>query len=191
LPSPDSLLTELTSGDASRAEAAVPRLAALGSETVEALLALLAAPDVDTRWWCVRALVEMDAEGARTAVRQALGDADPSVRQCAALGLRGAIRLEDVEALLPALGDSDPLVRRLAGDALSALGAEAVRPLSAAARATNPAVRIEAMRALARCGRPEAIPALLACLEDPSALVHHWAERGLEDLGQGMIYIKP
>jgi len=190
LPSLEALLAELTSGDELQAEAAAARLAAFGPAAVKALLARLAASDMDSRWWSVRTLAEIETESARAAVRQALSDPDPSVRQCAALGLRRAVSPSDTEPLLAALGDSDALVRRLAGDALSALGLPAVEFLSAAARSIHPSTRIEAVRALARSRRPEAIPALHSALEDPSALVQHWAERGLEDLGQDMVYLR-
>lgn len=191
MPSLETLLTDLTSGDATRAEDAVPCLVALGPTAVERLLGLLESSVEDVRWWSVRALAEVEDESARTALHCALRDPEPSVRQCAALGLRRAIGPADAPGLLRGLSDPDGLVRRLAGDALAALGPRAVAPLVLAARSHEPCTRIEAVRALARCGSPEAIPALMAALEDPSSLVCHWAERGLEDLGQSMVYFNP
>jgi HEAT repeat protein len=191
VPPLESLLADLICGDLARAETAVARLAALGQPAQAGLLPLAHSPDEDIRWWGVRALAEMDSEEARAALRRALDDPEPAVRQAAALGLRRSITPADAPGLLHALHDADALVRRLAGDALAALGPAAVPALSQAADSADACARIEAVRALARCGSPDALPALMAALEDPSSLVLHWAEQGLEDLGPSMIYLRP
>ena len=49
----DDLLVALTSGDESRAEAAVQALVDLGEEAIPALQELLKADDPDQRWWAV------------------------------------------------------------------------------------------------------------------------------------------
>lgn len=191
VPPLEFLIAELTCGDPARSEEAAVRLAEHGPAAVEALLQMLASPLEDSRWWGVRALADMDGDAARTAVRRALGDPEASVRQCAALGLRRDVSPADAPGLVAALSDPDTLVRRLAGDALAALGAHAVAPLDTAAHSSDPSTRIEAVRALARCGSPDAIPALMSALDDPSSLVGYWAVRGLEDLGPTMVYFSP
>jgi HEAT repeat protein len=58
-------------------------------------------------------------------------------------------------------------------------------------QATDPTIRIEATRALAAIEDPQAINVLFAALNDPSQIVVHWAEQGLERLGIGMTFFKP
>ena len=38
---------------------------------------------------------------------------------------------------------------------------------------------------------PLAIGALFSVLGDPSSIVTYWAEKGLEDLGVGMVFFQP
>ncbi len=185
------LLADLTSGDDSRAEAAAQELAALGDQALEPLLDLLRHEEPDRRWWAVRALAAHHHPRARSALARALHDADPAVRQCAALALRQRPFPETASALAALLGDEDRMLARLAADALTALGPRAVPALAAAARDPDPAVRIEAVRALANLRRMEAAPALFRALDDPSTMAVHWAEEGLERLGIGMVFFRP
>ena len=80
---------------------------------------------------------------------------------------------------------------RLAGDALIALGQDAISALDEASQSEDPAVRIEAVRALAKMRHPQTISALFKAVEDASSIVVHWAEQGLDDLGVGMIFFEP
>jgi hypothetical protein len=187
----DALVDELTCGDDRRAEACVQLLPGLGRAALEKILPLMAAPSSDTRWWATRALAAFDAPTARVALCGALHDADASVRHCAALGLRLRPSADAIPDLLAALASSDRLLARLAADALAAVGADAIPALAEVCRAGDPAARIEAARALAAVGDPQAVPALFAALDDPSSLVEYWAERGLERLGVGMVFVKP
>ena len=182
---------ELLSGDERRAESAATSLPAFGRPALQALLALAASPQPDSRWWAVRALAGFTEADAQACLIRRLEDLDPSVRQCAALGLRHHPTGDAVPALARAMADDDTLVSRLAADALAAWGAIAVAHLQQALLSEHPRVRIEATRALAAIRDPSAIPALFAALRDPTPLVEHWASRGLEDLGQGMVYFKP
>jgi HEAT repeat protein len=145
----------------------------------------------DRRWWATAALAQIDHEQAREALKKSLSDPDASVRQCAAFGLRRQPHQSALPDLVTALGASDRLLARLAADALVALGESALESLTKALRSDDPAVRIEAARALAQMEDPGAIPPLFAALDDPSQLVVHWAERGLEKLGVGMMFFKP
>jgi HEAT repeat protein len=89
------------------------------------------------------------------------------------------------------LGDADELSSRLAGEVLAGVGTEALEPLIARLREGNVRERIGAARALADMRRPEAIEALFSALQDESTLVRHWAEVGLERLGQDFVFFLP
>jgi HEAT repeat protein len=92
--------------------------------------------------------------------------------------------------LVWALDDPDPLARRLAGEALEAVGSEAVPALLEVMGDGSHVARLEAARALANIGDARAIPALFEALDD-SALMEYWASEGLERMGVGMIFFNP
>jgi HEAT repeat protein len=186
-----SILIELTSGDDERAEAVVPQVASLGETAVDSLLALLESPSSDHRWWATRALAVIDHSKVQDGLQRALEDDDPSVRQCAALSLRMHPTPSAIPALVNALHDTDRLVARFAADALVAIGTLALPALSQSMQASDPGVRMEAVRALAAIEDPNALHALFTALDDPSPLVCYWAEQGLERLGVGMVFFKP
>lgn len=184
-------IAELLSGDERLAEAAAARLPSLGAEALSPLLKLVIAPEAEARWWATRALTGFTEPAARQAVLARLSDPDPSIRQCAAVVLRLKPSLEGLPALAKALFDDDALVARLAGDALAAVGPDAIPHLESALHSGSRRARLEAARALAGLHHPRALPALYAALDDPSPLVQHWAEQGLEALGMGMVYFSP
>ncbi|MEW6566655.1 MAG: HEAT repeat domain-containing protein [Chloroflexota bacterium] len=186
-----SLLGELTSGDDARAEVAVAGLAAAAPEVTPRLLELLESQDADHRWWATRSLAAIDEPEARAGLVRALADAEPSVRQCAALGLRHHPIPEAIPHLITMMAEANCLSARLAAEALAALGAVAVPKLLEAATSGPSHVRIEAARALARMEDPQAVPALMALLDDPSAVVQYWVEEGLDRMGLGMVYFEP
>jgi HEAT repeat protein len=186
-----SILIELTSGDDKRAEAVVPQVASLGETAIETLLALLESPSSDHRWWATRALAVVDHSQAHDGLLRALGDDEPEVRQCAALSLRLRPTSSAIPALVNALHDTDRLVARLAADALVAIGPSVILALSPTMESPDPAVRMEAVRALAAIEDPHTFHALFAALDDPSPLVCYWAEQGLERLGVGMVFFEP
>ncbi len=187
----ERLLGDLFGGDDAVAEAAVPALAHLGRVAVDRLLPMLQAPDPDRRWWAARCLAVIDLPEARAALRAGLHDDAASVRQCAALGLCQSPMTEAIPDLSRALESGDALTMRLTADALAACGPSAIPALAKAAISSDPAVRIEAVRALAAMRDPAAVPALYRALEDRSSLVGHWAEQGLERLGMEMLYFQP
>lgn len=187
----EQLIADLTSGNDSRAQAAVPALTVRGEDAIGPLVEALDKPVADQRWWIVRALAEFDHPAAREALARALRDSDPSVQQCAALGLKHNPSTEAIPALVGHLSAEDRLLARLAADALAAVGPEAVAALDQAARDSDPAVRIEAVRALAIMGHPDAIGPLFKSIDDPSTMVTHWAEEGLDRLGIGMAFFSP
>jgi len=201
------LLNHLASSDDTLAEAAARRLIELPEEAQPALLAALQtwleSASTDLRWWAVRALAELPISQTHSLLVQMLNDPDPPVRQCAALGLRTQLkRTSDrvsapntleriVPALLRSLDDPDPMTARLAGDALAAIGSEAVPQLVGALEQGRPETRLLAVRALAEIGDPRAIPALFEALDQDSLLMEYWANEGLERMGVGMTYFFP
>jgi HEAT repeat protein len=186
-----SLVGDLLSDDDVRAETAVQALARLGPQALDLLAPILGAPEAESRWWAVRAAAEIPGVRSAQLLVAALEDREASIRQAAALGLRQHPSGVAAAALAQRLDDEDPLTARLASDALAALGEPALLELRRAARSVRPSARIHAVRALALLRSPAAIPDLFAGLDDSSTLVSHWAERGLEDLGVGMVFFRP
>jgi hypothetical protein len=156
---------------------------------------LLSDVDADRRWWGVRALA---AVGARLPparlldlLTQALDDADPGVRACAAQ-VAGELRLSGaVPALVRRLADLDPLAARVAADSLGRIGAPAVQPLIAALQAGETPVRAGAARALFIIQPEQAVVPLCEALDDPSAIVSHYASEALEQMGVGLLLFRP
>jgi len=152
------------------------------------LLNLLQNENADFRWWAVRALAAFDDERSTTSLIQSLADADLNVRQCAAIGLRIKPTPKALQALIVAMQDQDRLLARLAGDALTAIGSEAIHTLAEVLRQGNSAVRGEAARALAKMGDPATIASLFSALDDSSSVVQFWVEEGLNTLKIGMLF---
>jgi HEAT repeat protein len=186
----EELLADLTSGDETRAENAVPQLVEFGEGAFPALRDLLNADDADQRWWALRTLAQ--SPHARTEwLLPFLNDPAPEVRQAAALGLCGHPGETAVRPLVQALSDADTLVSDLARNALVEIGKPSVPSLLEFPKDAPQRARINALRALAEIGDFAAIPTFMAALEEDSALLQHWAEEGLERLGLNMVYLKP
>jgi HEAT repeat protein len=192
----ESLLEDLTSGDETRAEAAVAPLIEMGENAVPGLLELTCSPDVDTRWWALRVLAASPHLQTEWLL-PFLNDPAPEVRQCVALGLADKPDESAVEPLVRALNDEDSMVATLAANALVKTGSPAVPSLiEAAKRPTDEAPgfqsrRIHALRALAEIRDHRAIPIMMQVMQEDSALLQHWGQEGLERLGLDMVYIKP
>jgi HEAT repeat protein len=185
------LLDELSCGEDERAEVALTHLAAWGAEVVEPLRERLFNPEVNVRWWAVRALAEIDDPRVPLLLVKALSDPDKAVRWCAGLALRSHPSEDAVETLLHLLSDEDALTRRLAGDALVAIGSPVVPQLIDLIQHGVHVSRLEAVRALSRIGDQRSISALFEALDDHSALISYWANEGLEKMGVGMVFYKP
>jgi HEAT repeat protein len=183
-------LHDLTSGDESRAEQAVPALIELGPQALPALLDLTRSPETDHRWWALRVLAQSPHARAEWLV-PFLSDPAREVRQCAALGL--AIKPDEgaARALVRALGDDDSMVSSLAVNALVKLGSTAVPSLIEVVKDAPQSARIHALRALAEIRDHRAIPVMMKVMEEDSVLLQHWAKEGLDRLGLDMVYIKP
>jgi phycocyanobilin lyase beta subunit len=93
--------------------------------------------------------------------------------------------------LIQALSASDRLLARLAGDALIAIGEDAVPALIEVIENNPQPARLEAVRALSAIGDTRAIPILIKVLDQDSAIMEHWAGQGLEKMGVGMVFFKP
>lgn len=181
---------ELTSGDDDRAENAIPDIVKMGAAAIPPLLELTRSDDIDSRWWAVRALAA--SPHVRTSdLIPFLGDSNPEVRAAAALGLSHHPGEDALPVLVKTLGDSDPLTAGLAANALVKLGKPAVESLIEAATKGDPRIRILALRALTELKDHRAIPVMMKCIQEESAVLGYWAQIGLERLGLDMVYIKP
>jgi HEAT repeat protein len=184
------LLEDLTSGNETLAEKAVPALIELGEEAIPALRDLTGSAETDHRWWALRVLAQSPQARAEWLV-PFLRDSAREVRQCAALGL--AIKPDDsaVEPLIQALRDEDNMVSSLAVNALVKIGNAAVPALIEVVKHAPQSARIHALRALAEIRDHRAIPVMMKVMEEDSVLLQHWAKEGLDRLGLDMVYIKP
>lgn len=185
------LVQELAEGDDLKAEQTAQRLATHGDAALDALQPLLKSPQIDARFWAVRTLAMVAGPRAAALRLKALHDAEAEVRLCALRAMCEQPTPQAMAELSAQLGGADPLAARLAGNALIRLGGEALTPLVAALREGTPHARIEAARALAELRHPELIAPLFAALEDHSTIVRHWAEIGLERLGQDFVFFAP
>lgn len=184
------LLAELTSGDDERAEKIIPSIVDAGAAVIPTLLELTRSENADSRWWAVRALAA--SPHTRTSdLIPLLSDSNSEVRAAAALALSHHPGEEAVPVLTQTLGDSDPLTAGLAANALVKIGNAAVPSLIEAAKVGEMSIRILALRALSELKDHRAIPVMMKCIQEDSAVLGYWAQMGLERLGLDMVYIKP
>lgn len=184
-----ALLSDLTSGDDALAESTVASLVLLGRKSIKALGKLRESPEVDIRWWALRALAQFELPPITWFVAS-LSDPSSEVRQCAALGLCHHPSEEAVPALIRLLSDADSVTANLAASALIAIGTPAVPALLDVMKDAPHMARLEAICALASIADQRSIPVLMAALEQDSPSMHYWAEMGLEKLGLDMVYMK-
>ena len=184
------LIGDLTSGNESRAEKAVPGLIALGEEALPALRDLTGSSESDHRWWSLRVLAQSPQAKAEWLV-PFLSDPAREVRQCAALGLAIKPGESAVQPLVQSLSDEDSMVSSLAVNALVKIGSPAVPALLEVVKNARQSARIHALRALAEIRDHRAIPIMMKVMEEDSVLLQHWAKEGLDRLGLDMVYIKP
>jgi HEAT repeat protein len=184
------LLAELTSGDDARAENSIPALVGFGAAIIPALLELARADDADSRWWAVRALAAFP-EAQPDNLTPFLDDSSPEVRAAAALALCSHPHESAVTALINALADSDPLTAGLAAKALAKIGRPAVPNLLKLMTEAPTGIRILALRALSEIRDHRAIPMMMKCLGEESAVLQYWAQEGLNRLGLNMVYVMP
>jgi HEAT repeat protein len=184
-------LDSVAAGDDARTEEATLALGHLGDAVLPSLRDLLADADPDRRWWAARALAAIGTQAARDLLVTTLADPDPNLCACAAQGLGDLHAEEAVMGLVRCLAGPSPFVSRIAADSLARIGFPAVPALIAALQEGGVLTRSGAARALRIIQPQEAIPALCAALDDPSAIVTHYAEEALERMGVGMVLIRP
>jgi len=187
----ETLLADLRSGNAEKAEAASIQIRGHGEAAVEALTELLHTKDSDIRWWAIRALATFDNPKVFPYLIRGLKDNDTAVQQCAALALRERPDPRAIPDLIDLLGYKNQMLSRLAGDALIAIGEGATNALMIVVKKGSPAAKVEATRVLSAIGDPNSISTLFGLLEEESTLIRHWAEEGLNKMGIGMVFFKP
>ena len=191
MPDLNTLISHLTSGDDTDAEAAAPQIAQYGDEGLQRLATLLSSADPDERWWVVRSMATFDHPDASRMIVQALNDEDNAVQQCAALALREKPHPDAIPGLVALLGNEDRLLAHLASDALAAIGKPATQALLEVVKSGEQLARLEAVRALAQYEDYDSVSALFKLLDEDSALLEYWANEGLENMGIGMTFFKP
>jgi len=184
-------LDSIAAGDDARTEEAALAVGRLGDVPLSALRDLLQDPDPDRRWWAARALAAVGTKGARTLLIAALSDSDTDVQACATQGLGELQAEEAVPQLVRCMATPSSFVSRIASDSLARIGRPAVPALIAALKGGEAPARSGAARALRIIQPQEAIPALCAALDDPSAVVTHYAEEALERMGVGLVLFRP
>jgi len=184
------LLAALTSGDDARAEDAIPAIVELGGDAIPALLDLTRADDVDSRWWAVRALAALPHTQTEDLI-PLLSDSPQEVRAAAALALCNHPHENAIEALIKSLADEDSLTAGLAANALVEIGSPSVPGLLEVMAKAPTGIRILSLRALSEIRDHRAIPMMMKCLGEESAVLQYWAQEGLDRLGLNMVYVKP
>ena len=116
-----------------------------------------------------------------------LSSRDPETRYQAAGCLGDAGVPVAVEPLAALLADPDVGVRWKATEALGKLGSPAVGPLTKSLKNGNVDVRWMAAVALGDIGDPEAIPALMAALDDEDTYVRSRAALALGEIGEAAL----
>lgn len=193
MPTITQLLEDLTSGDEPRAENAAVQFVSLGDAGFQALIPLSSASDEDTRWWALRAISEFRRPEASPILIQALHDPSAAVQSCAALALRLNPSQKAIPGLAALLDSPDSLLSKMAGDALIAIGKSATPSMIALIenQGTSHRVKLQAVRVLAHLKDTAAISTLFHIFQEGSSMMQHWAEKGLDDLGIGMVFFDP
>jgi len=189
------LVNVLLSGDDAQAEQIVPALAlAEGDAVTSALEQRLPGASCDDRWWIARALAVVSTPRSVLLLSRLLDEGDSDVRACAALALGELHAISgDPEARVLAahLADDNAHVAEMCTVALWRIGTPAVPVLLQKLQEGRALERIRAAKALVPIESHEAIPALIAALDDENAVVTHYAEDALARMGVGMILLKP
>ncbi len=187
----EMFLNAVEASDDPGAERAAVTLSDASRDPLPALRRMLMGPEVNRRWWAVRALAALGTEGAVEPIIGALTDPDGDVRACAVVALAHLRPQAGIDPLVARLSDRSAYVGRLAADALSQFGPPAVEALVRALEEGDTPARAGAARALSVLGSPRAIPALCRALDDPSATVTHYARQALDRMGVGITLFRP
>ncbi len=185
-----ALRQALHGADEHQLETWFSQVAKQGVEILPWLWEALNDPSEDVRWAALCILAKMETPPVEWVVWM-LADVSPLVRQAAALVLTTHPHPRALPALIEALSDPDALTADIAMRAVIAQGKEAVPALLEVLNDLPPAPRLRATRALASLKDVRAIPTLMRLIENGSMLSAYWAERGLENLGQDLVYFFP
>jgi len=189
------LVETLLSSDDAQAEQTIAAIGLADAEAVvSALEQRLPGSTADERWWMARALAVIPTPQSVALLIRLMDDPDADVRACAAVALgelQAISGAEGANALAVHLSDENAHVAELCTVALWRIGTAAVPTLLRKLQEGNVLERIRSAKALVPIGSHEAIPALIAALDDENAVVTHYAEEALERLGVGMVYVKP
>ena len=187
-----ALCAELISGDDSRAESAAQKLPELGCEALNSICDLYETVDSEGRWWLIRALAGFETTSRAAAILlTALSDESEDVRQAAAMAFCHHPDPQAMSTLAMTLNDPDPMTAKLASNAMIMLDKQATPDLLGVLENGSPTARLEAARALAEIKDTRAIPGLMKAYESGSAILQYWAGLGLDNMGVGMVYLKP
>jgi HEAT repeat protein len=186
-----AFLDAVVAGDDLRTEESATALSEMGDKATPAPRDLLADLDPDRRWWAVRALAAVAGDAAARLLTTALEDVDPDVRACAVVALSKIKPQEAIGPLVARLSDCSAYVARLTVDGLAQFGQPAADALISALRHGDTAARAGPARALSVIQPEEAIPVLYQALDDPSALVPHYADEAPEKMGVGIALFRP
>lgn len=163
---------------------AAERAARLGSDrTLRALLAALADPVADVRYWALRGLAEVCGGECIEPVKTLLHDPEVHIRVTATELLANLGSPAMFDSATELLSSPRAWQRAAAADALGALGApQGVQALAARLDDGEPAVRRSAVLALLRIGSREAVAALQAATRDDDWEVRLYATEALKRL---------
>ncbi len=161
--------------------------------TLEAALRDAEHARVDVRLATLGDLKRLARDGSEAALRvlskQLSGDPEPQVRAGAALALADIDAHGELPALVAATSDQDPGVRQMAllgvGELASSEHAEARAAATRGLVDRLPAVRYQAVVALARLQKDSSLEALLVGTRDPDPEVRHVAFRVAEEVFGG------
>ena len=184
-------IKQLSQGPEEAAEQAVAAIVPFGEEAIQALEPLTFSPQIDDRWWALRALAEIQHPDVIHYLITGLEDPDLEIRQCAALGICHHPDPAAIPGLIAALNQEDQLLRRLGAEALIAIGNPAVPALIENYNQGEAFARPETIHALAMTSDPQAVPLLFEALDDESAIIQYWAEIGLQRRDIDMKFFKP
>lgn len=187
----NNLIERFTNLDEAACEAEAMALGQQAAAGLSSLAELLAADEVDARFWAIRGLWANGSPEATALIIKALQDKEEMVRSGAALAL-GELKAEAaVEALAQLLTGDTSASGNHAADALGKIGQPSAEALIRAMKSRQPWVRRRAAKALIPVESKQAIPVLFQALEDESYIVRHYAEEALARMGVGqMVYFR-
>jgi len=152
------------------------------AEAAGIVTAALADPRPDVRRVAVEESGVLPEEARREALARATEDASPEVR-AAAIARSARLSKDPVGALLDALRDQEPVVRATAVLELASAGPRAKKPLVALLDTERDnTVRQALYRAVKRLQAREAVPRLVALLQDPKTRTTNLVADALEAL---------